>query len=570
MHYLVRSTLLIYLFCSIVHSQLMPSDDDTRKKIDDYMLPLPQSNIPISSHIALTGSVNEDEYIVDSGDIFLLKIDVPGPSLSIFLSTVTPDGYAFIPNEAALYIKDLTLKEAKEKIRRSLIKGNQNALIEVFLYQLHPITVTVLGAVLNEGIQQLMSNSRLFEAIQNAMRPQFEVSKPVSKVSKTTVPKNEIEQPEKSTDMQTEREKRPEDKSENSSLRRIQIVRDKQNLTYDILKFKILGDTRNNPYLMNEDVIIVSWKEKESNSINIEGAVGNPLEFEYRSGDSLGNVIKLAGNLLPNADSSKIELYRFTGENNDIKKYELDYKNDFYFPLKRDDRIYVRFKSQYHNKYHIEIVGEVKYPGKYAIQDREITLSDMIQKAGGFTDKAYLAGARVLRYKFLSEDKELERLQKITVNEMSEIEQSYIRLRSRENLRLVAVDFEKLFLKKELTEDVILRDRDLIIIPEVKNIVFISGGILYPGNITYNENWNYENYIQSAGGFNKRAKKRNIKIIKSKTGNWIDANKKVIIEEGDIIFVPEGEGVDWYQFFKDGLTFATQVATIILVIYSVK
>jgi protein involved in polysaccharide export with SLBB domain len=553
--------IILLFYCSLSFSQFTPSGPDERNRVSDYMEPLSQIKIPISSQVALTSSVDENEYIVDAGDIFLFKIDVPGPSLNIYQSTITPDGYAFIPNESALYVKNLTLKVAKERIQQSLKKANQNALIEVFLFQLHPINVTVLGAVRQEGRQQLLSNSRLFDAIQTAMEY------PV-----TSTREDQNRRMDLSENIEAERklESTKEDVNKVSALRKVSILRNSQNNTFDLLKFKILGDLSNNPYLMNEDVVIVPWKEEESNSISLEGAVGNPIQFQYRSGDDLATVIELAGDLLPETDSSKIELYRFTGEKEEIKKYVLDYKVDYDFPLKADDRIYVRFKSQYHTKYYIEIMGEVNYPGIYAIEDRNTTLSEMISKAGGFTDKAYLTGAKVLRYKFLLEDKELERLQKMTVEEMSNIEKSYIRLRSREDLRLVAVDFEKLFIQEQKSEDVILRDRDLIIIPEIKNIVFVSGGILYPGNITYNESWNYENYIQSAGGFNKRAKKRNIKIIKSKTGNWIDANKDVIIEEGDIIFVPESEEVDWFQIFKDGLTIVTQFATILFFISSAK
>jgi len=137
MFQLVSIILLIFLCNSMSFSQLMPSDADQRNRIDDYIVPLSQIKIPVSSHIALTGSVNENEYIVDSGDIFLLKIDVPGPSLNVYQSTITPDGYVFIPNESALYVKNLTLKVAKERMQQRLQKANQNALIEVFLFQLH-------------------------------------------------------------------------------------------------------------------------------------------------------------------------------------------------------------------------------------------------------------------------------------------------------------------------------------------------------------------------------------------------------------------------------------------------
>ena len=60
-----------------------------------------------------------------------------------------------------------------------------------------------------------------------------------------------------------------------------------------------------------------------------------------------------------------------------------------------------------------------------------------------------------------------------------------------------------------------------------------------------------------------------IKIIKSKTGVWLDANKNITIEEGDIIFTPEKEERDWWQMFKEGLTIVTQVVSVVAIVISV-
>ena len=76
-------------------------------------------------------------------------------------------------------------------------------------------------------------------------------------------------------------------------------------------------------------------------------------------------------------------------------------------------------------------------------------------------------------------------------------------------------------------------------------------------------------YIAAAGGYNKRAKKGNVKIIKGKTGVWLDADEKVKIEEGDIIFVPEKKERDWWEMFKEGLLVTSQIATILFIVSNV-
>jgi protein involved in polysaccharide export with SLBB domain len=150
------------------------------------------------------------------------------------------------------------------------------------------------------------------------------------------------------------------------------------------------------------------------------------------------------------------------------------------------------------------------------------------------------------------------------------VEKSYYRLRSRENASLVSCDFEKLFLENRKEEDVLLRDEDQLIIPEVMKTVFVSGGVNSPGNITFDEKRTYSDYIQLAGGFNTRARTGNIKIIKGKTGTWLDADEHIVIEEGDVVFIPEREEIDWYKVFKESLTILTQIVTVIVIVGSVK
>jgi len=153
---------------------------------------------------------------------------------------------------------------------------------------------------------------------------------------------------------------------------------------------------------------------------------------------------------------------------------------------------------------------------------------------------------------------------------MNDIERSYYRLRSRENARLVSCNFEKLFLQNIKEEDVLLRHEDLIIVPEISKTTFVSGGVVSPGHITLISGRTYQDYIDLAGGFNERAREGSVKIIKNKSGVWLDANEEIVIEEGDMIFVPESEEIDWYDVFKEGLTIVTQVATVILIVINVQ
>jgi hypothetical protein len=167
---------------------------------------------------------------------------------------------------------------------------------------------------------------------------------------------------------------------------------------------------------------------------------------------------------------------------------------------------------------------------------------------------------------YVQDEPELQRLTMIRPQEMTEEEISFFRLRSRENRMLVTADFLSLFQEGKKENDVFLYDRDVINIPEKIMTVFVSGGVRKPGKVTYHSGWNYEQYIDAAGGFSDFARESWTTIIDARTGKWKDAEEDVFVGEGDIIFVPEHDRTDWYRAFVSGLGIVSQVATIVLIV----
>ena len=495
----------------------------------------------ISSSNSLIASVNEDEYYIDAGDVFIIKIDVKGPAFKLFNAVVSPEGYLVIPDVPGINVKYLKLKDAKNKINKILKNIFPEAEIEAYLYYIHPIRVTVVGAIPEPVTISLFSNSRLFDAINSA----FAMS-----ARDTTIVFN----------------------WKSISYRNIDLVHNKlkEKSTFDLLKFKLIGEKQENPYLMDDDVVFVQYKDSIKHHIEVSGSVARPIMFEYKKEDNLKLAVDMAGGILPVADSSRIELLRFKKDDQQIDRFTLKIPQDLNFVLMPDDRIFAREKYNYHNKYSVNIQGAVKYPGEYAINEGISKLSNIIEQAGGFSEKASLRNAKLLRNKNILQDKELNRLRRMTVEEMNDVEISYFRLRSREDARLVSCDFEKLFFQNDSNEDVILRDEDLIVIPEITKTIFVSGGVIAPGYVNLESNRNYLDYILLAGGFNDRAREGNVKIIKNKSGVWLDAEKNILLEEGDIIFIPESEEIDWYDVFKEGLTILTQVATVVLIVLNLQ
>ena len=65
----------------------------------------------------------------------------------------------------------------------------------------------------------------------------------------------------------------------------------------------------------------------------------------------------------------------------------------------------------------------------------------------------------------------------------------------------VGIDLEAALANPGGDADILLRDGDVLLIPEYLNTVKISGNVLYPNVVTYNSNMTVKDYVQMAGGY---------------------------------------------------------------------
>lgn len=475
--------------------------------------------------------ISEENYILDAGDYLYAKIDIEGPEVNEVDIPLSENGYGILPQGESILLKGLTLKVAKDKIKNKLELLYPNAIIEVFLKEPRSVSLHISLFGLKNYSIKLKANISPFE-IYNSI--------PVD----TTGLLDSV-----------------------LSKRFINVFREDKTIILDMYKEYFYQNNKTFQFQTGDRVYLPA-KDYNKSMIYIAGAVKVPGYYEYASGDRLKDLLTFAGGLSNSADSTNIELFRYVDYR--LEQVKLRIPEDRNYSLLPGDRIFIRFNPTFTYDWKVEIVGEVLLPGEYSIIDNQTTLYELIEKAGGFTDRASLVDALVIRNKFVPQDRELNRLRRMTVEEMNKIEKSYFRLRSRENAKKVSVNFVKLFKENKMDEDITLRDEDQVIIPSKNDIVILSGGIIRPGILNYTEGKTYKDYIQLAGGFNKRARKGDIQIIKSKTGVWLEASEKVKIEPGDIIFIPEKEERDYWEIFKESLLILTQLSTIALVIANIK
>jgi protein involved in polysaccharide export with SLBB domain len=191
--------------------------------------------------------------------------------------------------------------------------------------------------------------------------------------------------------------------------------------------------------------------------------------------------------------------------------------------------------------YSVTIKGEVVRPGLYPITFGKTLLSSVIQNSGGFTENAFLADAKVIRFNDpidnLESNPDYSRLFDLRLSDMGIFDREYFNLEAILKRNQVSVDFPKLFIEKDSTQDIILQNGDLIIVPQNQNTVLVLGQVPRPGHQQFVPGEKYKYYIEKAGGTTNKAMKDKIRIIKAGSKNWVKPNKTKI-QPGDTVWIP--------------------------------
>jgi len=511
-----------------------------------FALAIPSLPPSETGKVLLEKRIDPKTYILGPGDI--LSIFTWGNFQGQYHLPVSPEGVLLIPEVGPVAVSGITVEEAGREISSSIMKRYRNVETVISLVDLRTFKVYVGGAVHAPGAYPATAVTRVSELINSAG----------GFLGTDNVNNNFPTGPQPITS-----------DGKLSSKRNVLIYRQNgDTLTADILRFEISGGTQYDPPLLDGDRVFVPVREDKINLYGIFGAVRNPGYFEYSAYDSLADLLDLAHGIKSNADSTNVSLVRFKPDNRQTFEMKIDLQSEGWnIPLKADDRIYVQEESDYHEKYQVELKGELKFPGFYAIRMDSTRLSEIVAKAGGFNPAASLEEAEVTRVSAEEiVDPEFERLKKMQVADMLESEYEYFKTKSRSKPGRVAVDFIGLFVDGDSTKDFILRDGDIVNVPRKSKVINVIGQVSNPGILPYNVKADYRYYLEEAGGFSDRANKGGVTIIKGITSEWGKAKKGKALEAGDTIWVPEKKRRNYWSLMKDTLVFVGNLATVYLVI----
>ena len=386
-----------------------------------------------------------------------LIVDIYGNAVENFRLDISPEGTVKMLNLAPVYVNGLTIEEAKERIISRLRQAysglgrpNSGTYATVTLGNVRSIKVIVTGEVARPGSYNLSSLATAFNALYYSGGP-----------------------------------------TENGSLRKIEVIRDNNVVAkVDLYEFLMNGNLKNSVALQDQDVIMVYPYQ---NRVELLGEVKHEGLFETKPGETFADLIRFAGGYASNAYTAAVQYRRNNGRELSVGQVSKD-NADTFTPQDGDVFEVGKVLERYENMVLVE--GSVYRPGLYAIEDGLRTVKDLITKAEGLQEDAFLNRAVLERKNDLREP------------------------------QVLSIDLRKLM--RGETEDIALKRDDKLIVKSVQDLqekrtVSIQGAVNNANTYPYAEGMTVSDLIYLADGYAEAAIPYRIEVARRVKGDTVSA-----------------------------------------------
>ena len=244
-------------------------------------------------------------------------------------------------------------------------------------------------------------------------------------------------------------------------MERIYVKRLREDLSIEYINinvYDILRDANHpdNIILRPLDEIEVKYKSEyiDKYQVRIYGAVRKPGDYQYSANLSLADLLYMANGIRLEASNSVIEVSRMERQGNNSTRItfqvlnindSLQVLNADNFLLEPFDQVFVRSSRDFLLPQNITIMGEVNFPGIYTLSSKQERVRDVLNRAGGMTEVAFLEGAKL----------------------------------SRKSDGMVLLDLRQ-WQDSSSVFNYILQEGDVITIPRVKDLVALAGVLNHP------------------------------------------------------------------------------------------
>ncbi|MDA8541794.1 SLBB domain-containing protein [Gammaproteobacteria bacterium] len=469
-----------------------------------------------SSFMPINDPSFSNGYIINPGD--KIRLQIVGPQSSISDFEVEREGSINIPNIGKFYLAGLELKEADKMLKEAIslkLPGSNSFLT---LTGIGDIQILMVGNIKKPGIYTINGNSNILHAL--------DVSGGIAN---------------------------------NGSYRDISIKRNNNIIaSVDLYDVFINGNTKQDFNLRSGDTILVGAILP---TVAISGAISNPAIYEIKE-KSLSSLIEISNGLTHDIDSERNIIITRKNQNSLIE-VSLNKNSLINFEILPGDNIYIpQYSAKPSKVSSVTIKGQINQPGTYTLDEGE-TLSNLLNRAGGYKSNAYTIGAILSRESLKKLEEEINEriykdLIKYIINTSSKTAggnggESGLPLllsefKDTKPVGRMPAEFDLDVLEQNQSKDIQLQDGDSIFIPSMPTEVYVFGEVMNPGSRIYDPKFGFQSYINESGGLTNFALDSHI-IIVSPDGIAQKAkrNLRILSESLDIlpgtmIYVPRQIG----------------------------
>jgi protein involved in polysaccharide export with SLBB domain len=581
------------------------------------------------------------DYVIGPGDE--LRVAVWGKVDGQFDLTVDRDGQVAIPKVGVIGLSGLTFREAKEAISREFSKYYTGFEMNVVLGALRSIQVYVVGNARRPGAYTVSSLSTVVNVLFAAGGPSKAGSMRDIQVKRgdKTVTRLDmydlLQKGEKGNDIRV----MPEDviyippigpviaiagsvnvpaiyelKGDTTLRQGIRIAGGPSPLAFrGRARIERIADSSRQMVFESDlasaqgldvplqpgDIVTIFPVVRDKRVVRIAGAVQREGDYGASAGMTVKDLVSLSGGLTYYAYRREAELTRFelTPEGPKSRKIAVDLeaalegdpgKN---LALQENDYLFVRAVPEWRPKDKVTVSGEVLYPGVYTIHKGE-KVSSLLERAGGFTDRAYLKGAVFTRERVRElSQRQIEEMADRLERELasSTVEQATALL-SGEEAKIKQLEFQQkqAFLKtvrqakakgrivislqspeklRNTRDDFELEAGDTLTVPLNPGTVQVAGAVFNQTAFLYQGPRGIKGYVDSAGGYTENADSKRLYVLKvdgsavrPQGGMFLFGADEVALDPGDTIVVPEKlDRIAWIREVKDITQILFQIAT---------
>ncbi|MCD4828582.1 MAG: SLBB domain-containing protein [Candidatus Cloacimonetes bacterium] len=276
-------------------------------------------------------AVNEDEYILKAGDVFLLQI-ISADTLNIE-SPVLPEGSVSIyPFDGPVKVAGLTLRQGRERITQAVSRHLPNSIITAELLTIAPTHIHVTGAVVKPGEYVTEEMITLYQALQ---------------LAEGLLP---------------------------GASRKVRLIRQSKVVVYDLRKYLAEGDLTQNPVVQHDDLLQAVFAENAAR-VFVNNDTLNMVEYiELAPGESipLRQVIGSLSDKTPWAEYDEANVVR----DGVFESADADYQ------IMAGDSVFVAMRQGF-----VYVTGNVIYAGRYPYNAGS-DLDYYLGQAGGINNSA--------------------------------------------------------------------------------------------------------------------------------------------------------------------------------------